>query len=287
MKLPWIKFTRPKGPGFEISSAFYITVLAARAALPTVRMIINPKAEDGAVEGFGVPLASADKEDLDRPVTRGMYALATKDRKTVIRMRVISKEEAGFDPAPFLRSELGQSASEELRNRVSATWTLMQLTFETYDPSVYPALDFLLAVSKRLSELTEGVVADPVAQRYRLPGDVSTAVAENALDITQHVAIHRDGNSLFTLGLQKFTLPEYEINDVPDAYATPAMGILAGLAHNALHGERAEPGDKIGKQGLEVVEGGLNRARWEGVPCYELIPARGLNLPEALVGAQT
>lgn len=286
MKLPWYKFSRPKGPGFEISGTFYVTVLAARAALPPPRLIANPKGEHGAVTGFAVPLASDEKEDLDRPLQRGMYAIATSDRRTVLRMRVISKEEAGFDPGPFLRSELGRMASEEVRGRVSATWTLLQLTFETYHPDVYPAVRFLAKVCQRLGELTDGVVADPICQRYELPTEIKTGTDES-LDVESLVAVRVVGGSVFTLGLQKFVLPEYEVNDVPESHSEVASRFLLNLAHHALHGKRAELGDRLGKNGLEVVEGGLNRARWEGIPCLELVPVRGTNVAEALVAAQT
>ena len=100
---PW-QF-RQKTPGFGISKDFYITVLAATAQLPSILEVVEPHGAFGAIEGFGVPLSrDKQKEDLTRPMERGVYGLATRNRETVLRLVVIPKEEAGFDPAPFLRS---------------------------------------------------------------------------------------------------------------------------------------------------------------------------------------
>lgn len=281
---PIWKFSRPKGPGFGISANMYLTVLAARAALPTLRIVIDPKGEQGAVQGFGVPLAkSSTREDLDRPLARGEYGLASPDRKTVVRMRVLSKEEVGFDPAPFLRSKIAEGASDELKARVSATWTLMQLTLETHDAEVYPALRFLGELSRRLGELTEGVVADPISQRYRLPHEVLPGTDQGA-SASEHVVVHAAGRDAFTLGLQKFALPELEIKDVPEGLDGPASKLLLGLAQRALNGEALEVGARVGGKSalLELAPGGLDRGRWEGIACLEIIPTRGRTLADGL-----
>lgn len=114
------QFSKPKNPGFGISRDFYLSVLSSRATLPTMLEILNPAGAAGAVEGFGAPLMEgADKAALSRPLERGVYVLASKDRKTVLRMRVLSKEEAGFDPSAFVRSSLAIGASPELLSRMS------------------------------------------------------------------------------------------------------------------------------------------------------------------------
>src|SRR5438046_2175327 len=102
MPFHW-KFTQ-KTPGFGISKNFYLTVLSAKAALPRVLEVVGPKGADGAVEGFGAPLSQdAKKEDLQRAIERGHYVIASKNRQTVLKLTVVPKEEAGFDPEPFLR----------------------------------------------------------------------------------------------------------------------------------------------------------------------------------------
>ena len=67
----------------------------------------------------------------------------------------------GFDPSAFAKSEAASEWPAELRNRIEATWMLLQVTFESYDPRVYPALDFFLSVAKRLADLTDGTKSMP------------------------------------------------------------------------------------------------------------------------------
>lgn len=282
---PW-QFSRPKGPGFGISRGFYLSVLSSRAILPSVYEVVNPRGEGGAVVGFGVPLAQgAEKDALRQPLTRGAYALATRDRKTVIKMLVLSKEEAGYDPEAFARSELAVGADPELLARMRGTWTLAQLTFESHDPAVYPALDFLLSTSRRLAELSEGVVADPIARRYALPhGVASPGRADPRVDARDHVATHfrarPDGIHAFTLGLQKFALPELELPGLMHGDEPAAGRFLVVLSQRALLGNPIQSGDRFGP--FEAREGGFDRALWEGIPVLELLPPTAQSATEAL-----
>lgn len=283
---------KPKTPGFGISRNFYLTVLAAQASLPPPRLLVHPKGEAGAVQGFIVPLSSsATKEDLDRPLARGGYGVSTLDRKTVMRMLVLSKEEAGFDPSPFLRSEYAVGMNPDALARISATWTLMQLSFESHDPMVYDAVRFILQVAGRAASLTQGVVADPMCHTYKLPEQVWTLpTPPDLLDVRDVVRIwtRRVGGQTtsHTLGLQKFSLPELEMVGY-DASLTPrAEACLLNVAQNALRGKRAELGDRvvIGNGQFVVAPGGLDRARWEGIECFELIPPPGKSLDSQIEG---
>src|SRR5688572_11612277 len=140
-------FGKPKTPGFGISKAYYLSVLSAKATLPQIVEVVNPKGSDGAVEGFGAPLMTdSTKDDLQKPMSRGAYAIASKDRKTVLKLIVVPKEEAGFDPDAFLRSPQAAALPQDMANRIRATWSLLQLTFESHDPMVYPALDFFESI---------------------------------------------------------------------------------------------------------------------------------------------
>jgi hypothetical protein len=274
------QFGKPKTPGFGIQKPFYLTVLASKAVLPPMLVIINPKGEGGAVEGFGAPLApNVPKDALGRPLERGAYAIASKDRKTVLKMYVLSKEEAGFDPEPFLRSSLAADLSSELLNRIRATWTIGQLMFESHDPAVYPSIDFLLDFVARFADLTDGVVADPISRRYLLPGDVRQVVrADPKVDARDVVGLsHRvrpEGIHLFTLGMQKFALPEFEVTGLKDEDVPAAESLLLSLSQAALLGGFLHNGDKVGAKGLEfeVRDGGLDRGLWEGIAVFELIP---------------
>ncbi|HVL38146.1 MAG TPA: hypothetical protein VM328_02035 [Fimbriimonadaceae bacterium] len=283
------QFGKPKGPGFGLSRQFYLSVLSSRATLPPILDVLNPAGERGAARGFGAPLAAGkSKQDLLAPIERGAYALASHDRKTVLKLLVLSKEEAGFDPELIARSSLAAGLAQELVNRIRATWTLMQLTFESHDPDVYPSLDFLLALAARLAALTEGVVADPIAQRYLLPDEIfQRPRLDPKVDAREHVVVKtrpsKQNNHAHTLGLMKFALPELEMYEVSDKHLARAEGLLMSLAQNMLLGRVVRAGERLQAFGsvFEAREGGLDRAIWEGIPCLEILPARG-SLEDAL-----
>jgi hypothetical protein len=258
--------------------------------MPSIRSLINPKGEGGAVVGFGVPLgAGKEKADLDRPLERGIYALASRDRKTVLKMRVLSKEEAGFDPEAFLRSSLATGLSDELRVRLKATWTVAQLTFESYDPAVYPALDLFVDLAGRLAYLSDGAIADPIARRYLLPNELRQAVRlDERVDARESIGIGRRGTPgqehVATHGMVKFDLPELEIeNLLPDEVGLAGRFLIA-CAQNALMGDPPKSGDRYGAPGalFEAREGGFDRTAWEGIPVLELLPPTRMLAGEAL-----
>jgi hypothetical protein len=281
-----LRFTRPKGPGFGISGGFYLTVLSSHATLPRLLEVINPNGEGNAVAGFGIPLAaSATKNDLANPLVRGAYGMASKDRKTVFRMLVVSKEEAGFDTEAVARHSETLGIGGDLLDRIRATWTILQLRFESYDPDVYPALDFLLALTAHLGVLTEGAIADPICQRYRLPEQVfATPRVNPVVDAREHVEVHLRGTPAgvhaYTKGLQKFVQPELEIQNLNPGSEMQALPFLVGICQRVLEGKLVTPGQKFGK--FEVKEGGFDKALWEGIPCYELLPPTTMTASEAL-----
>lgn len=285
---------KPKTPGFGIQPNYYMTVLSSKPSLSPLLVVINPKGDGGAVAGFGVPLnPDASRDDLSKPMTRGIYGLSSPDRKTVLKLRVISKEEAGFDPAPFLRSPMAVGLSQELLARISATWTLMQLTFESHDPMVYDGVRFMLDCCVRLAELHDGVVADPIGQTYRLPEQVYVKSPVDpridARDII-HVFVRprRDEPNVltaFTLGLQKFGMAELELPGISTSTSDLATRFLYSVAQQELMGKIVDLGDRLGDSAcmLQVAPGGLDRGTWEGIACFELIPPTGRTADEALL----
>ncbi len=276
---PW-SFGKPKTPGFGIQKSFYLTVLSSKSVLPPMLAVINPKGQGGAVEGFGAPLASnVPKEALGRPLERGAYAIASKDQKTVLRLLVLSKEEAGFDPEPFVRSSLAAELEPELLNRVRATWTVGQLTFESHDPMVYSSLDFALDFAARFAEESDGVVADPIARRYLLPHEVRQPVrADPRVDAREVVGLSHRANPvgihLFTLGMQKFNLPEFEINGLEVTDLHLGESLLLSLCQGCLVGIFPKNGDRFGSKEFEfeIRDGGFDRGLWEGIEVIELLP---------------
>lgn len=285
---PW-QF-RQKTIGFGITKNCYYTVMTGKAQMPSPVQILNPKAENGALEGFIVPLTKdSTKEDLERPLARGQYAASTRDRKTVLRVMVLSKEEAGFDPGPFLRSPIAKNQSPELLGRISATWSLIQVTFESHDPFVHPSLRFVLGFCGRVAELTEGVIADPISQTYKLPNELfHQPQADPKVDARDFVSLQErvlpEGINLSTLGMQKFAQPELEMFGVAPGSVEVAQTLLMSLCQKSLLGELYEVGDRFGdaKVPFQLAHGGLDRARWEGIPCLEVLPPPGIAMSAAL-----
>lgn len=274
-----LKFKPNKGPGFEIKPTFYLSVMAAQMPLPSIRQVVEPQGENGAIKGFGVPLAG-NKEDLDRAMERGVYAIASIDRKTVLRATVVSKEEAGFNPEPFLQSDLASELNDEMKSRMRSTWTLVQITFESFDPVVYSAVLFALAVAERIAFLSGGLVADPISQVYKMPGELISAPPNNAqLNVEDVVHIrHKISEGklhIFTLGLQKFGLAELEIQGINPVNDALAVTFLLNVAQLSLNGAGIEVGNTLGadkERQFQVTHGGLDKAIWQGVEAYELIP---------------
>jgi len=284
------QFSKPKTPGFGLSSSYYLTVLSSASVLPSINALVIPGGAGGAIDGFGVPLASnVGKDSLARPMERGIYAVATKDRKTVLKARVLSKEEAMFDSEAFAMSSLAKSASPELLARIRATWTLIQFSFESHDPMVYSALDFLMDIVQRLAMLTEGGVADPISRRYRLPAELLQPVRmDPKIDARDHVDIvlrsRPDGIYAHSLGMQKFALPELELAGLLTEDKESAIRILLAICQNTLLGDLAKSGDHFGSSSMpfEVRDGGFDQALWGGLPVLELLPPTTKTPHEAL-----
>ena len=283
------KFAKPKNPGYGISKSFYLSVLAGHAQLPSPDEIANPQAARGAVEGFLAPLMSgSSKDDLHKPLARGVYALASRDRKTVLKMMVVSKEEAGFDTEVIAKSRFALEMTPEALARVRATWTLIQLTFESHDAMVAPALAFAYRVARKMAELTEGVVADAISQRYLLPEDVPILVDGAPLQALDHVSVQvveREGKRIaYTLGLQKFAMSEFEMQDIDQAHDEAAATLLLSIAQTCLGGARIQIGESVGAKSapFDVAPGGLDQGLWQGVSCCELIPSRSKSVVECL-----
>jgi hypothetical protein len=286
------QFGKPKTPGFGISKSYYLSILSSHATLPSIKELINPSGEAGAVVGFGVPLRQdADRSALEYPMERGVYAIAAKDRKTVIQMMVISKEEAEFDPEAVVRSVMAADLGQEALARIRATWTLCQLAFESHHPMVYPALDFLLALSSRLGALSEGVVADPIAQRYLLPEQVFSkrrASLHAPAYAEEHVSVklrgRPDGIHAYTLGMQKFLFPELEILNLNDGDEGAAALCLLWLAQQMLVGVKLDEGFRVGaeKMMFELREGGFDKGLWKETLVFELLPPTSVTSSEAV-----
>jgi hypothetical protein len=153
---------------------------------------------------------------------------------------------------------------------------IFQFTFRSHDPEVVPAVEFLLELVNRLGLLVNGVVADPICQRYIDPVKVFVQPRSSTqVNVIEHVVImkraYASGVAWYTLGLQKFALPEFEIvttAGVSEAVITP---ILVEASQNALQGKSFADGLRlvVGGVAVTVKQGGFD-AVWNGLPVWEL-----------------
>lgn len=286
---PW-QFSKPKNPGFGISRDFYYTLLACRAQLPTLLSIVSPDGAGGSVPGLGVPMAKgATKDDLRNPITRGVYALSTKDRHTVVRMMLMGRDEIPFDPEAIVRNPIVASNNPETISRIRATWMVIQLTFESHDAMVYPALEFLQSVAERIAILTDGVIGDPICERYYLPNEFRIAKKPGTkIDVREYVCVvnvpRQDGLWIRTLGMRKFSMAELEVYGVDPALRPQTEALLIGLCQKTLTGEILKVGDRFGnaKMPMMAAQGGLDRGTWDGILCYEIIPDGKVGINDAV-----
>jgi hypothetical protein len=200
-------------------------------------------------------------------------------------MMVMNADEAGFSPEAIATSRLAERVTPEVLTRIRSTWHLVQLSWESHDPEVYPALDFFLNIAKRLAEITDGIVADPISERYLLPGQVFINPRVDPLvDAREHIFIHSrpSGESLhvYTKGLIKINQPELELYGVsPESY-DQAGRLLMSAAQGVFMGFLVKSGSDVA--GFEAREGGHDKARWEGIPVLELLPPTGMPVGQVL-----
>jgi len=283
-------FSKPKTPGFGISREYFLTILSSRSVLPAIAEVANPAGIGGAVVGMAVPLeGTGEKSALLQPMQRGGYVIASKDRKTLLKMLVLSKEEAGYNPEDYVNSPLAIGRDPELVVRIRATWTIAQLIFESHDPEVYPALDFFLGIAARMASLSDGVVADSISQRYLLPERVFFPERiDPRVDVRDHVDVkfelRSDGLHAFTLGMQKFALPEYEILNLLEEDQASAENFLLTVGQTVLLGDLTKQGDQFGapKALFEARDGGFDTRLWQGTSVFELLPPTSMLPGEAL-----
>ena len=283
-----LKFGKHKTPGYGINRGFYLSVLAAQAPLPCLPEIVTPKGENGTVKGFGVPLSKdATKNCLNEALARGAYAVASEDQKTVIKLLIMSKEEAGFSPPATIESAKSFHLTSEVKERMLSTWSIAQLTFESHHPMVFPAVRLILELADRIASLTGGLVADPLSRSYRMPGEVPTAfTTDGSLDVRDVVSVKtvegEEGPWAFTMGMHKFNLHEYEIQGFSPVLMPIVTDLLYAVGQQRLSGEVLQGGDTIGSESAAMcLEAGAGPCLPAGVPCYRITPSH-TSLDEAL-----
>lgn len=281
-----LRFRAVPRAAYGLSASTYLSVLSAHAAWPTLAQLVHPKGEGGAVPGYGMPRSQdASKEQLAQPMERGAYWITSPDRATVMTLRLLSKEEAGFDPEALLNTEFARRFTQEAWRTIRATWAIGQLTFDSHHPQVLPALDFAVTVAARLASLTEGLVADPMRFSYQLPGEYEV---DGEFHVENHVAVYAestgDGGKFFTRGMEKFGLPDWELAQIPPEQSAAAEALLYSIAFTVLTRAPIQPGETVGASRAPfLVALSTSAIRPTGKPpAYELIAAGRDTISECL-----
>src|SRR5687768_4187018 len=212
----------PEAP-LEVNRNFYLSVLLGPGPRPPILSWMNPDGSNEAVKGFAAPLNQDKNADLlSQPIADGSYVLATKDRKTLVQadffeLSAVPQFRVPSDPAAQTLVDL---TGEKLWRAQQAVG-LTTLVFKGHSPDVYESVRFLLDSAARLAVLTDGIVADPLAETYRLPGEFSQAAPlDPRIDFRDVGAIkaflENGGVWVSTRGMSKFNLPEYEVYGVAE-----------------------------------------------------------------------
>lgn len=280
----WPFKKKPAAASLSINRNFYLSVLVPSNGLPTILQILNPDGSNGAIKGYGVPLASGASRDLlNSPLEIGAYALSTKDRCNLIEMHVFARSQVpGFDIlADTQACENAGLVGEKLARAQQCEWVI-NLLFKAYSPDLYPAVRFMLDTAKRIAQVTGGVVADPLAETYRMPDelDLRTKLSEQ-IDFREICSVKivklSDGVWASTRGLVKLNLPEFEMYGIPESMVETAATMLASAGQQALIGEPMKPGETAfaPEEPMTVREGARSNAEWGDRPVLEFFDSSG------------
>ncbi len=281
----WPFSGKQKSPELVINKNFFMAVFTTETTLPTILQVINPDGTNGAVQGFGAPLMeNASRDLLNTPISSGDYALATKDRTTVIRLVVRAK---GEDPTPDTAA-LTQAEAEyygldtESFQYLKRCERFMVLHFAGYSPKVFDSIRFLFDLISRLALLTQGLIYDPLAECYRKPSELdrNSNVQESvdALNLCKIKTVRgAQGIWCSTRGLSKLNLPEFEMYDVPQELTDVAALMLILAAETVLMGTKMKPGETAfaPDSPLRIVAGTKNRDDWGDRPTLEFRGSNG------------
>jgi hypothetical protein len=108
------------------------------------------------------------------------------------------------------------------------------------------------------------------------------------IDSRDHVDVkfesRPDGLHAYTLGMQKFALPEYEILNLLEEDQASAERFLLTLCQSVLLGDLTKQGDQFGspKALFEARDGGFDAKLWQGAAVFELLPPTSKTAGEAL-----
>lgn len=199
-----------------------MTVFSTHSTLPPLIDLIHPRRMNHVVVGMGAPMVGqADPETLAEPMKPGPYALVTMNRKTVLKTLVMPIDECNIDLNAIAAEQSALGIDSEAMTRLKAAWFVTQFSFESFDPQIFASIRFLYRLTDRLAELTEGVIADPLAQRYVRPSFLyRESYDEDPLHPLEMISIAElpgdQGPRLRTFGMAKFDHHDFAL-ELPHA----------------------------------------------------------------------
>lgn len=277
--MPIWPFRKRKQPsGLTLNRNFYLSVLAPGRDLPPLLSLINPDGSNGAVAGFGAPLSEGASRDLlNVAMPSGAYGLTTRSQDTVVQMDVFTLEQVpsfAIPKTPGERKAAGITA--EVAARLDRAEYLINFVIRGYRDALESTRFFLDAVA-RMGTISDGAVADALAEAYRQPGDLTLKNRLHPLVDFREIATVRiapDVNDLLWVssrGLIKFNLPEFEMYGVPRKYCDAAARMIAAAGQQSLIGMPMRPGESAFSPNspLVICEGTRNRNLWGDRPTLE------------------
>jgi len=245
--------------------------------LPPLLQWLNPAGSNGAVQGLCAPLSEgASKDILNLPLAFGSYVLTTTNRLTVLQATIASRESVHFTLPRTPQDRLETNLTNEKLARAEKLQAICTLVFRGYEPGVYPSVQFMLSCAKRLAELTEGVIADPLAETYRLPDEFLLPIRlDPRIDFREVCTVKAyslpDGIWVSTRGLIKFDQPEFEMYGIPRDLEEAAVRMLIAAGQQTLIGILMKPNQTAFSTlaPLEIVPGTRQSAFWGDRPVLE------------------
>ncbi len=252
--------------------------------MPSILQVINPDGSNNAVSGYGVPLAdTASKDLLNQPMAEGKYAFTTKNKLTVLQIDImqLSKVQGFSIPTTKEDCESAELTGQKFERAHNAK-CLINVLIKGFDPSVLDTVTFVLNISERLGTLSDGVVADPLAEVYRMPSDLRLQKKlDSRVDFREVASVKAfrldDGVWVSTRGLIKFNLPEYEMYGISDELVETAYKMLIAAGQQSLLEIPLKPGDTAYslQSPMEIVYGQRQKQIWGNRPVLEIKDKNG------------
>lgn len=274
----WPFGKRKQPPGLTLNRNFYLSVLAPGGELPPLLSLINPDGSNRAVAGFGAPLSEGASRDLlNVPLPTGAYALTTRTQDTVIQMDVFTLAQVPSFSLPKSKPEReAAGVTPAVGERLDRAEYLINFVIRGYRDAL-ESTRFLLDVVARMGTISDGAVADALAEAYRLPSDLALVNRLHPLVDFREIGTVRiargEDDTLWvsSRGLIKFNLPEFEMYGVPREYSDAAARMIAAAAQQSLIGMPMRPGESAfsSSSPLLILEGTRNRHLWADRPTLE------------------